>query len=259
MITTTSPWALGVLDPDATGYEREYTRRNRDHARLPLGARAIRYAVPRLNLPVMIATSVLCGRVFRSDGTYYRATDLVADIRGRYQDPRTRVEDAILRLRFHRELQRMHYRLHQDGFIRQGNIWYGPDCTVHDLGVLSQRVITNAGVGFIVDAFQNLVEMEAMNFHGMGTGAAAEAVGDSALGTEVETRATGTQSEPASNQIRSIGTITATAPRSVTEHGLFSASSAGVLWDRSVFTAVALATSDSIQFTYTGTFTAGGT
>jgi hypothetical protein len=129
---------------------------------------------------------------------------------------------------------------------------------VEDLGVLSRRVITTAGVNFIVDAHQNLVELELMNFHAMGTGSVAEAVGDTALGTEVETRTTGTQSEPAANQYRTVGTITATATRAITEHGIFSASTVGVLFDRSVFTVINLANGDSIQFTYTCTYTSGG-
>ena len=44
-----------------------------------------------------------------------------------------------------------------------------------DYGLASLRVMTDTGVGFIVDAFQNLVELENMKFHGFGTGAAAEA------------------------------------------------------------------------------------
>lgn len=132
------------------------------------------------------------------------------------------------------------------------------DGTVIDLGVISRRVVTTAGVNYLASSFLNTTEPENFNFHGMGTGVGAEAVGDTALGTEVETRATGTQSNPSANLYRTVGTITATAARSVTEHGIFSASSAGTLLDRSVFTAIALAISDSIQFTYTLTLTAGG-
>lgn len=132
------------------------------------------------------------------------------------------------------------------------------DGTVEELGLVSRRVVTNAGVGFIVDAFQNLVELENMNFHASGTGTNAEAAGDTALQTEVESRATGTQSEPASNQYRTVGTVTYTAIRAITEHGLFSASSAGTLFDRSVFSAVNVLSGDSIQFTYTVTFNSGG-
>jgi hypothetical protein len=129
---------------------------------------------------------------------------------------------------------------------------------VEDLGVVSRRVVTNAGVQFIALAFLNTNEAEAMNYHGSGTGSVAEAVGDTALGTEVESRATGTQSNPANGQYRTVGTVAYTATRAITEHGIFSATSAGTLLDRSVFTAINVVNGDSIQFTYTLTLSAGG-
>jgi hypothetical protein len=133
------------------------------------------------------------------------------------------------------------------------------DGTIEDLGVLSRRVVTTAGVGFLVDAFQNLTEIENINYHDSGTGTTAEAVGDTGMETKVETgRATGTQSEPAANQYRSVATITYTGTHAVTEHGIFSASAAGTLWDRSVFSAVNVVNNDSIQFTYTLTVNSGG-
>lgn len=136
-----------------------------------------------------------------------------------------------------------------------------------DYGVVSYRVVTNNGVGHIVDAFQNIVELEIMNYHGIGTTNTAEAASDSALAAESttnlnpdNTRATGTQTEPASNQYRSTGTLTADGTIAAVEHGLFSqaATGGGVLFDRSVFSTVNLASADSIQCQYTVTFTAGG-
>lgn len=133
------------------------------------------------------------------------------------------------------------------------------DGSAEALGTLSRRVVTNAGVGYIVDAFQNLVEMEALNYHDCGIGATAEAAGDTALVTPFGgARVAGTQSEPASNQYRSTATIAFTSAFAVVEHGLLSASSGGVLFDRSVFGAINVANGDSIQFQYTVTFTAGG-
>lgn len=132
------------------------------------------------------------------------------------------------------------------------------DGRVEDLGVISRRVITNNGVGFIVDAHQNLVELENINFHDCGTGTNAENVADTVLQTPYGgARAVGVQSEPASNQYRSVGTISFTGTLAITEHGIFSASSAGTLFDRSVFTAINVLNGDSIQFTYTVTYTAG--
>lgn len=135
-----------------------------------------------------------------------------------------------------------------------------------DLGLASMRVVTTAGVGFIVDAFQNLVEPENMKFHAIGTGAVAEAVGDTALGTELttqynpdSTRATGTTTEAAANIFRTVGTNTVDAAVAITEHGILSqaATGGGVLLDRSVFAAVNLASGDSLQSTYDLTVAAG--
>lgn len=142
------------------------------------------------------------------------------------------------------------------------------DGTITDYGVVSRRVVTTVGVGYIVDAFQNLTEAENMKFHGFGTGVGAEAVGDTALGTELttqyavdSTRPTGTTAEGASaNIFRTVATLSPDTGGTiaVTEHGVFSAASAGVLLDRSVFSAVNLvAGSDSLQATYELTFTAG--
>lgn len=129
---------------------------------------------------------------------------------------------------------------------------------VEDYGVVSRRVVTNAGVAAIANAFLNTFEVELFNFHAMGTGVTAEAVGDTALVTEVETRVSGTQSSPAGGQYRTVATLVATAARVIAEHGILSASTVGTLLDRSQFAAVNLANGDSIQFTYTLTFPAGG-
>lgn len=142
------------------------------------------------------------------------------------------------------------------------------DGTVVNLGLISLRVITTAGVGYIVDAFQNSVEVENMKYHGFGTGSTAEASGDTALVTELTTeyvgnvRPTGTTTEGASANIyRTVGTLTPDSGGSIVlrEHGVFSANAAGVLLDRSVFAAVTLdsANGDSLQVTYEATFPAG--
>lgn len=139
---------------------------------------------------------------------------------------------------------------------------------IEDYGIVSRRVVTTVGVGYIVDAFQNLVELENMKYHGLGTGGTAEASGDTALVTELtteyvgNTRATGTTTEGASANIyRTVGTVTLdSGTPAVTEHGVFSAASAGVLLDRSVFSAINLvgASGDALQSTYSLTLSAGG-
>lgn len=141
------------------------------------------------------------------------------------------------------------------------------DGRVLDYGVASMRVITTTGAGFIVDAFQNLVELENMRYHGIGTGSVAEAVGDTALGTELttqynpdSTRATGSQTEASATVFRTVGTNTVDAAVAITEHGILSqaATGGGVLLDRSVFSAINLANGDSLQSTYDLTVNTGG-
>ena len=139
-----------------------------------------------------------------------------------------------------------------------------------DYGVISYRVITDAGVAFLVDAWQNSVELEIMKYHGAGTGTGAEAAGDTTLGTESttalnpdSTRATGSLTEGATGNIfKTVGTLTFDADAAITEHGVFSqeATGGGTLWDRSKFSAINVvgASGDSIQFTYQVTFTSGG-
>lgn len=139
-----------------------------------------------------------------------------------------------------------------------------------DYGAVAYRVITDAGVTFLRDDFNNNAQdITTMNFHGLGTGGGAEAVGNTALTTECttalnpdSTRATGTRSTPAGNQYRSVGTLTFDGDAAVIEHGILSqsATGGGTLWDRSTFAAVNVvgANADSIQSTYTLTLSSGG-
>ena len=134
-------------------------------------------------------------------------------------------------------------------------------------GVSSRKVITTAGVGFQVDAWQNLVELETMKFHGLGTGTTAEASGDTALVTELtnqyspdNTRATGSLAENAANIFESVGTNTLDVAATIQEHGLFSQAptGGGILWDRSLTGTQTLSAADGLQTTYRMTATAGG-
>lgn len=138
---------------------------------------------------------------------------------------------------------------------------------VLELGLASMRVVTTAGVNFLVDALQGSVEPEILKYHGIGTGTNAEASADTALQTESttalnpdSTRATGSLTEGASaNIFRTVGTVTVDASVACTEHGVFSAASTGTgtLLDRSVFSVVNLASGDSLQATYDFTIAAG--
>lgn len=135
-------------------------------------------------------------------------------------------------------------------------------------GTVGYRVITNAGVTFVVqDWYNNAQDFTTFNFHACGTGTTAEAASDTALVTECttalnpdSTRATGTRSTPASNQFASAGTVTFDASAAVTEHMLMSqaATGGGTGWDRTVFSAINVVSGDSILFTYTCTLSSGG-
>lgn len=138
-----------------------------------------------------------------------------------------------------------------------------------DLGLASCRVVTTAGVNFIVDAFQGLVEPETMRFHAVGTGTASESTGNTALGSELttqyspaNTRPQGTLGEQSGNPnvFETSATITVAASVALSEHGIFNQAGAGggVLLDRSVFAAVNLASGEALQATYRLTVPNGG-
>ena len=137
-----------------------------------------------------------------------------------------------------------------------------------NLGCVSKRVVTTAFVNYLRDDLANAAgaaDVSTFRFHGCGTGAVAEAIGDTALGAESttalnpdSTRAVGTQVNSVAKTYSSVGTLTFDAVAAITEHGLFSAATVGVLMDRSVFAAVNVASGDSIQFTYTLTIADGG-
>jgi hypothetical protein len=146
---------------------------------------------------------------------------------------------------------------------------YRGDFKVEDLGIVSYKVVTTAGVNYIASEFagSGSNDVSEFNFHGIGTTNTAEAVGDTALAAEAttnlnpnDTRATGTQSNPSANVYRTVGTLTADGAIAAVEHGIFdqAATGGGTLLDRSVFSTVNLGSGDSLQATYDLTLTAGG-
>lgn len=146
---------------------------------------------------------------------------------------------------------------------------YRGDGSVVDYGVVGRKVVTTAGVNYLVDAFQNTTELENLKYHAFGTGATAEASGDTALVTELttqyatdNTRPTGTTTEgAAANVYRTVATLDPDADVAITEHGVMSqaATGGGTLWDRTLFAAINLsgAGGDTLEATYDATFTAG--
>lgn len=150
-------------------------------------------------------------------------------------------------------------------------LWLQKTCAdgrVLDLGLAGFRVVTTVGVGYIVDAFQNSVELEEMKYHAFGTGTNAEAAGDTGLQTELTTqyasnniRPTGTTTEGASANIyRTVGSLDPDADVAITEHGIMSDVDVGqgVLLDRTVFSVVNVDDAgDTLQATYELTFPSG--
>jgi hypothetical protein len=140
------------------------------------------------------------------------------------------------------------------------------DGLIEDLGLAGLNIVTTSGVGYIADGFRNTVEPENMKFHGLGTGATAEVVGNTALQTELttqynpdNTRATGTLAG-STNVFTTVGANTVDASVSPTEWGLLSqaATGGGTLLDRVTFSAVALLSGDTLQTTFNLTFPNGG-
>jgi hypothetical protein len=139
---------------------------------------------------------------------------------------------------------------------------------IRDYSLMSLRVVTTAGVNYIVDAFQGTQNISLLRFHGAGTGTNAEAIGDTALQTELttqltpaSTRATGTLTEGATaNIFRTVGSNVVNTTVNATEHGVFNqaATGGGTLLDRSVFAAVGLVNGNTFQTTYELTLAAGG-
>lgn len=134
------------------------------------------------------------------------------------------------------------------------------DGTTVNYGVLGRRSVTTAFCAFAVDQLQTETAIWGdFKFHDSGVGITGEAIGNTDMETtDGESRAIGTQTESSSVAYRSVGTISYTTAKAITEHGLFNASTGVTLMDRTVFSAINVVNGDSIQFTYTITWTAGG-
>lgn len=124
-----------------------------------------------------------------------------------------------------------------------------------------KNTIVNAGENFMVDAFQNTVELETLKYHGIGTSSQAIAEADTGCVSELttqynpdSTRATGTTTEGASTNIyRTVATNTVDASVTIAEFCLMSqaATGGGTMWTRILISpTVGLNSGDSLQTTY---------
>lgn len=116
-------------------------------------------------------------------------------------------------------------------------------------------IYTQAGEEFTADLFDGTVSAPANHYIGWGTGAGTAAKGDTTLFTEAtEARVIATRTQPLADQNRFVGTITADGAKTITNAGVLTAATVGTLLLKSDFAGVALAASDSIQFTFTLTW-----
>lgn len=126
---------------------------------------------------------------------------------------------------------------------------------VEDLGLVSVKKVTLAFVEHLVDAMVTNTAMTGFHQHKQGAGSTAEASGDTALVTQQVGAQAGAGDTEAihgasSNIFQTKGTITAGSAYEIREHGIFNASTGGVLLDRSVVTAINVATDDVVTWTY---------
>lgn len=115
-------------------------------------------------------------------------------------------------------------------------------------------IFTDAGEDLVVDIMDSTTAAPTW-YVGWGTGAGTAAKGDTTLFTEAaEARVAATMSQPASNQNRFVATITSSSSQTITNAGVLSASSGGTLLLHSDHSGVALANGDSIEYTFTLTW-----
>lgn len=122
-------------------------------------------------------------------------------------------------------------------------------------------VLTTTGKQWIVDKMRATAggaagtsqasPNDTMKYIAWGTGATAEAVGNTALATaSAEARVSSAITSPTAALHRVIGTLTSASGQSITEVGLFDQlATGGTMMIRALFTAIALLSGDQIQFT----------
>jgi hypothetical protein len=134
----------------------------------------------------------------------------------------------------------------------------GPDGAVKEVREQSNLVV-NTGLGHVTARLAG-TSQGVMSHIGIGSGSTAAAGGDTALGSQVGARKTldSTTRTGASNQsIVYVGTFyPGESSGSIREAGIFNASTSGVMLCRTVFGVVTKAAQDTLQITWTLTFSA---
>lgn len=111
-------------------------------------------------------------------------------------------------------------------------------------------VFTDVGEAKVADLWDGTASAPANWYIAWGTGSTTAAKGQTTLvAASAEARVAGTESQPSADVNRLVGTITSSGSQTIAEVGVFDASTVGNMVMRADFTGIALAASDSIQFT----------
>jgi len=122
----------------------------------------------------------------------------------------------------------------------------------------SKNLVTNVGFAGIASRINGAGAEAAATYLAVGTGTTAAAATDTTLQTEiidsglarVNATASRTTTTVTNDAATLITTFTVTGTKAVTEAGVLNAAASGVLFARSVFTAVNVVNGDSLQLTY---------
>lgn len=120
------------------------------------------------------------------------------------------------------------------------------------------NLVVNAGLAGMASRLNGAGAENAFTYIAIGTGTGAEALTDTALGTEITTnggaRAAATASrvttDVANDTAQLVLTYNFTGSFAVTESGVFNDASAGTMLARKVFSAINVASGDSLQITW---------
>lgn len=117
-------------------------------------------------------------------------------------------------------------------------------------------IFTDAGEDLVANQMDSNTAATITNWYvGMGTGAGTILKSDTTLDTETsESRVATTDTQPNTNQNRYVGTIVGDGTKTIVNAGIFDASTNGNLLLASDFTGIGIDSGDSIQFTFTITW-----
>lgn len=146
-----------------------------------------------------------------------------------------------------------HFNTTPEDLIRSAWFWLQLPLFLLLLPIYEMAVFTTTGKQWFIDKVQDVAPSSnaKQEYQGWGTGATAEAVGNTALATEAaEARALGVLSQPAADTDRLVATQTATSGKTITEIGRFNQLAVGgIMQQRALFTGLPLLTNDRIEGT----------